>query len=184
MLASNNVEEANHLAAVAHLSAIEGSLPFLHFFDGFRTSHEVNTVDLLKDEDILKLIPYEKIDEFKKKTLNDSNKIQKGLAENDDIYFQSTEARNSDYLKIPDIVNNYMTKINEIMNTDYKPFNYYGDEFATEVIIAMGSVVDTIKLTIDKLNQEGHHVGVISVHLYRPFSKEYLLNQNHLILKI
>ena len=176
MLASNNVEEANHLAAVAHLSAIEGSLPFLHFFDGFRTSHEVNTVDLLKDEDILKLIPYEKIDEFKCKTLNDDNKIQKGLAENDDIYFQSTEARNSDYLKIPNIVNNYMTKINEIMNTDYKPFNYYGDEFATEIIIAMGSVIDTIKLTVDKLNQEGHHVGVISVHLYRPFSKEYLLN--------
>ena len=176
ILASNNVEEANHLAAVAHLSAIEGSLPFLHFFDGFRTSHEINTVELLKDEDILKLIPYDKIDEFKKKTLNDNNKIQKGLAENDDIYFQSTEARNPLYLKIPDIVNNYMTKINEIMNTDYKPFNYYGDEFATDVIIAMGSVVDTIKLTVDKLNQEGHHVGVISVHLYRPFSKDYLLN--------
>ena len=176
LLASNNVEEANHLAAVAHLSAIEGSLPFLHFFDGFRTSHEINTVSLLKDEDILKIIPYEKIDEFKKKTLNDENKIQKGLAENDDIYFQSMEARNTDYLNIPDIVNNYMCKINEIMNTDYKPFNYYGDEFATDVIIAMGSVIDTIKLTVDKLNKMGHHVGVISVHLYRPFSKDYLLN--------
>ena len=175
MIASNNVEEANHLAAVTHLSAIEGSLPFLHFFDGFRTSHEVNTVNLLTDEDILKLIPYDKIDEFKKKTLNDSNKIQKGLAENDDIYFQSTEARNLDYLKVPDIVNNYMDKINEIMNTDYKPFNYYGDKYATNIIVAMGSVIDTIKLTVDKLNEEGHHVGVIGVHLYRPFSKDYLL---------
>ena len=176
MLSSNNVEEANHLAAVAHLSAIDSSLPFLHFFDGFRTSHEVNTVELLKDEDILKLIPYDKVDEFKKKTLNDNNKIQKGLAENDDIYFQSTEARNTDYLKVPNIVNNYMDKINEIMNTDYKPFNYYGDKYATNIIIAMGSVVDTIKLTVDKLNEKGSHVGVISVHLYRPFSKEYLLS--------
>ena len=176
ILASNNVEEANHLAAVAHLSAIESSLPFLHFFDGFRTSHEVNTVNLLKDEDILKLIPYNKISEFKDKTLNDVNKIQKGLAENDDIYFQSTEARNTDYLKVPNIVNEYMSKINEIMNTNYQPFNYYGDKNATNVIVAMGSVIDTIKLTVDNLNKNGHHVGVVSVHLYRPFSKDYFIN--------
>lgn len=175
MLCSNNVSEANHLACVSHLSAIEGSLPFVHFFDGFRTSHEVNTVELLKDEDILKMIPYEKINEFKKNTLNEENKIQKGLAENDDIYFQSMEARNSDYTKMPNIVNKYMEKINDIMKTDYLPFNYYGDPLAEHIIIAMGCVIDTIKLTVDNLNKQGMSVGVISVHLYRPFSQEYLL---------
>lgn len=175
MLASNNVEEANHLAAVAHLSAIKGSLPFLHFFDGFRTSHEINVADLLSDEDILKLIDYDSLKKFKESTLNSDSKIQKGLAFNEDVYFQTMEAKNLDYLKIPDIVNYYMEKINEIKNTNYMPFNYYGASDAENIIIAMGSVIDTCKIVVDNLNKKGKKTGVISVHLLRPFSKEYLL---------
>lgn len=175
MLASNNVEEANHLAAVAHLSAIKGSLPFLHFFDGFRTSHEINVADLLSDEDILKLIDYDSLKKFKENTLNSDSKIQKGLAFNEDVYFQTMEAKNLDYLKIPDIVNYYMEKINEIKNTNYMPFNYYGASDAENIIIAMGSVIDTCKIVVDNLNRNGKKTGVISVHLLRPFSKDYLL---------
>ncbi len=175
MLASNNVEEANHLAAVAHLSAIKGSLPFLHFFDGFRTSHEINVADLLSDEDILKLIDYDSLKKFKESTLNSDSKIQKGLAFNEDVYFQTMEAKNLDYLKIPDIVNYYMEKINEIKNTNYMPFNYYGASDAENIIIAMGSVIDTCKIVVDNLNKNGKKTGVISVHLLRPFSKDYLL---------
>lgn len=175
MLASNNVEEANHLAAVAHLSAIKGSLPFLHFFDGFRTSHEINVADLLSDEDILKLIDYDSLKKFKENTLNSDSKIQKGLAFNEDVYFQTMEAKNLDYLKIPDIVNYYMEKINEIKNTNYMPFNYYGASDAENIIIAMGSVIDTCKIVVDSLNKKGKKTGVISVHLLRPFSKDYLL---------
>lgn len=175
MLASNNVEEANHLAAVAHLSAIKGRLPFLHFFDGFRTSHEINVADLLSDEDILKLIDYDSLKKFKENTLNSDSKIQKGLAFNEDVYFQTMEAKNLDYLKIPDIVNYYMEKINEIKNTNYMPFNYYGASDAENIIIAMGSVIDTCKIVVDNLNKKGKKTGVISVHLLRPFSKDYLL---------
>lgn len=175
MLASNNVEEANHLAAVAHLSAIKGSLPFLHFFDGFRTSHEINVADLLSDEDILKLIDYDSLKKFKESTLNSDSKIQKGLAFNEDVYFQTMEAKNLDYLKIPDIVNYYMEKINEIKKTNYMPFNYYGASDAENIIIAMGSVIDTCKIVVDNLNRNGKKTGVISVHLLRPFSKDYLL---------
>lgn len=175
MLASNNVEEANHLAAVAHLSAIKGSLPFLHFFDGFRTSHEINVADLLSDEDILKLIDYDSLKKFKESTLNSDSKIQKGLAFNEDVYFQTMEAKNLDYLKIPDIVNYYMEKINEIKKTNYMPFNYYGASDAENIIIAMGSVIDTCKIVVDSLNKKGKKTGVISVHLLRPFSKDYLL---------
>ncbi len=176
MLASTNVEDANNLAAVAHLSAIKGSLPFLHFFDGFRTSHEVNKIDELKDEDLLKLIDYDKINEFKNHMLNVNANIQKGMAENEDIYFQSVEARNKLYDAIPDIVNNYMNEINKLTNKNYKPFNYYGASDATDVIIAMGSVCDTAKLVVDDLTKKGAKVGLIEVHLYRPFSSKYLLN--------
>lgn len=176
MLASSNVEEANHLAAVAHLSAIEGSLPFIHFFDGFRTSHEVNKVNELDLDKVKGLINYKKVNEFKKRMLNVGNSIQKGMAENEDIYFQSVEARNSLYDEMPDIVVNYMNKINELSGKNYKPFNYYGVKDATNVIVAMGSVNDTIKLVVDDLNSKGKKVGLIEVHLYRPFSVKYLLN--------
>ena len=176
MLASSNVKDAYYLGSVAHLSAIEGSLPFLHFFDGFRTSHELNTVDLIEEKELLKLVNYQKINEFKEKALNYKSNIQRGMAENEDIYFQSIEARNNLYNEMPDIVNEYMQKINKIANTSYKPFEYYGVEDANYVIIAMGSVVDTIKLVIDKENKNGKKYGLVEVHLYRPFSQKYLLD--------
>jgi len=176
MLSSSNVFDAQNLAAVAHLSAIKGSLPFIHFFDGFRTSHELNTIEEIKEKELLKLVPWNEIDNFKKKSLNVSCGVQYGMAENEDIYFQSVEARNNLYNEMPDIVNSYMKKINEIMNTDYKPFNYYGSQNAKNIIVAMGSVTDTIKLVVDDINKNGGNVGLINVHLYRPFSTKYLLD--------
>ncbi len=171
MLCSTNVFDAQNLAAVAHLSAIKGSLPFLHFFDGFRTSHELNTIDELEYKDLLPLIDYDKIEEFKKRTLNVDHHFQYGMAQNEDVYFQCMEARNKNYEEIPDIVNDYMEKINKIMGTNYKPFNYYGSAKAENIIVAMGSVNDTIKKVVDKLG----NVGLIEVHLYRPFSAKYFL---------
>ena len=176
MLASTNVEDANNLGAVAHLSAIEGSLPFLHFFDGFRTSHEINKVQELSDVDLLSLINFDKVYEFKNRMLNVNSGIQKGMAENEDIYFQSVEARNELYDNMPDIVNKYMEEINELTGKNYKPFNYYGSENAVNVIVAMGSVCDTIKLVVNDLVSKGEKVGLVEVHLYRPFSSKYLLD--------
>ena len=174
MLASTNVEEANHMAAVAHLSAIKGSLPFMHFFDGFRTSHEVNKVQTLNDEDLIKLIDFDKVNEFKNRMLNVGSGIQKGMAENEDIYFQSVEARNDLYKVMPDIVYGYMKEISALTGKNYRPFNYYGSEEATNVIVAMGSVCDTAKLVVEDLVSKGEKVGLIEVHLYRPFSAYYL----------
>lgn len=171
ILASSSVEDASNLAAVAHLSAIKGSLPFVHFFDGFRTSHELNTIEEIPEDKLLSLVDYEKINEFKNRCLNVGNKVEYGMAQNEDIYFQVMEARNKYYENMPDIVNEYMAKINDIMGTDYKPFNYYGSSNAKNIIVAMGSVTDTIKEVVDKLG----NVGLIEVHLYRPFSKEYFL---------
>ena len=172
LLASTNVFDAQNLASVAHLSAIKGSLPFLHFFDGFRTSHEINTIEELRKEDLVSLIDYDAIKKFKKRALLQENKLVYGMAQNEDVYFQCMEARNQFYDKMPDIVNEYMQKINAIMHTNYQPFNYYGDKNAKNVIVAMGSVNDTIKEVVDKLD----NVGLIEVHLYRPFSKKYFLD--------
>ena len=175
MLASSNVEEAGNLAAVAHLSAIEGSLPFLHFFDGFRTSHEMNTVNILSNEDIKSLFDVKEVDKYRKRILNVGNNIQSGLAQNEDIYFQTTESRNKAYENIVNIVVNNMNKVNDILGTSYAPFEYYGSSKASDIIIVMGSASDTVKLVVDNLNRNGYDVGMISVHLYRPFSKEYLV---------
>ena len=172
MLSSSNVFDAQNLAAVAHLSAIKGGLPFVHFFDGFRTSHELNTIEEIPDEELLKLVPWKELEEYKNRCLNVSCDKEYGMAENEDIYFQTVEARNELYNKMPDIVNGYMESINKIMNTNYKPFEYYGNLNAKNIIIAMGSVTDTIKLVVDKLGD----VGLINVHLYRPFSTKYLLD--------
>ncbi len=174
MLASSSVNNAQYMAAIAHLSAIEGSLPFLHFFDGFRTSHEINTIDEIDLKKIGKLLNQDKVLAFRQNSLNVGHNIQKGMAENEDIYFQSTEARNMAYLKIPTIVNDYMEKINQIAGTDFKPYNYYGDPEAEYLIIAMGSVCDTIRLVIDQERQKGQKYGLIEVHLYRPFAADYL----------
>ena len=174
MLSSNNPEEAYHMALISHLSAIEGSIPFLHFFDGFRTSHEYNVVNLLDKEDILKLVNNKKIEEYKNRCLNINKEIQYGMNENEDIYFQSLEARNTNYEKIPYIVESYMGRINKLANTNYHLFNYYGDEEAKYIIVSMGSINDTIKEVIDKENKHGMKIGAIDVHLYRPFSIKHL----------
>lgn len=172
MLASTSVNDTQNLAVVAHLSAIKGSLPFVHFFDGFRTSHELNTIKEFPEDKLLSLVDYKLINKYKERCLNVGNKVQYGMAQNEDIYFQTMEARNGLYKEMPDIVNNYMEQVNEIMGTNYKPFNYYGSENAENVIVAMGSVSDTIKEVVDKLE----NVGLVEVHLYRPFSEKYFLD--------
>ena len=174
MLASSNVEEAANLAAVAHLSAIEGSLPFVHFFDGFRTSHEINTVNILSDDDVKSLFDINEIDKYRERIINVGNNIQSGLAQNEDVYFQTTEARNKAYNDMVNIVVKNMNKVNDILGTNYMPFEFYGSSRASDVIICMGSASDTAKLVVDNLNRNGYDVGVVSVHLYRPFSKEWL----------
>ena len=174
MLASSSVQESADMALIAHLSALTSSLPFLHFFDGFRTSHEISKIDLLELDDVKPLVDQEAIARFRSRALDPKKPYTIGTAENDDVYFQATEARNIYYDKVPDIVNMYMQKVNQIAKRDYQPFNYYGDLNASKVIVAMGSVCETIKETIDDLNKKGAHLGMIEVHLYRPFSSDYL----------
>ena len=176
MLSSSSVQDAYYMGILAHLCAIEGSLPFLHFFDGFRTSHELNKVELLDDESVKSLVNMDKIKEFKARALNVGKSITRGTAENGDVYFQNTEVRNKYYDEMVDIVVNNMEKINRVALTSYKPFNYYGASDATHVIIAMGSATKTIKTVCDYLNSQGKKVGLIEVHLYRPFSNKLLLD--------
>ena len=175
MLSSSSVQDSYHMSIISHLSAIDGSLPFVHFFDGFRTSHELNKVELLDDEEVMKLANISKINEFKTRALNLGKEITRGTSETGDVYFQNTEVRNKYYEEMADIVNENMKKLNRIALTDYKPFNYYGVSDATHVVIAMGSVTSTLKTVVDYLNHNGKKVGVIEVHLYRPFSAKYLL---------
>ena len=176
ILASTSVTDAYYMSIIAHLSAIEGSLPFLHFFDGFRTSHEISKVSLLDEEEIKKIVNFKKINEFKERALNIGKNITRGTSQGADVYFQNTEVRNKYYIDICNIVNNYMKKINKLSGSDYKPFNYYGSKDAKHIIVAMGSVCETIKTVVNILNKNGNKVGLIEVHLYRPFSYEYLLN--------
>lgn len=173
MLSSSSVQSVMDMSAITHLSAIKSSMPFLHFFDGFRTSHEVQKIEVL--EDINDLIDYEAIDKFKKRALSINKKVM-GTAQDETVYFQNTEARNSDYNNVPDVVNYYMEAISNKTGREYKPFVYYGDSNATKIIIAMGSVCETIKETIDYMNASGEHVGMIEVFLYRPFSSKYFFN--------
>ena len=173
MLASSSVQDAALLSSVAHLSSIKASLPFVHFFDGFRTSHEINKVKVLEKDDFKDIIPYKEIKKFRSRALNPMKPHVMGTNQGDDIYFQQTESRNIYYNKVADIVNNYMLKINHKAKTHYKPFNYYGNKEASNIIVAMGSVCETIKETIDYLNKNGYKVGLIEVHLFRPFSFKY-----------
>ena len=174
ILASSNVQDAQNLALVAHLSAIKSSLPFLHFFDGFRTSHEYNKITEINKDIIKELVDYNAINNFRSRALNSNKAKTHGTNQNEDIYFQSMEARNTDYIKAADNVSYYMDELNKKIGTNYKPFNYYGSKSAKYVIIAMGSVCDTIKEIINNLNNEEY--GLIEVHLYRPFNSEYLVN--------
>ena len=175
MMASSSVQEVAHLSAIAHLVAIKSSLPFMHFFDGFRTSHELQKIEVLNQDKYHNLIDYEALNNFRNRALNPGKAITRGTTQNDDIYFQATEVRNKFHNKVPDIVYEYMQEINKLAGTNYLPFNYYGNQTAENIIVAMGSVTETIKETIDYLNQQDYNVGLIEVHLYRPFSKEYLL---------
>ena len=172
IMASSSVNDVQYMTLLSYLCAIEGSVPFVNFFDGFRTSHELNKVKLLDYEDIKELVNFEKIDAFKNETLLNS-KIIKGTAQNEDIYFQNLEVRNDYYEDLPDVVNSKMKEVNKKFKTDYKPFNYYGDPNAKRVIVAMGSVCDTIKEAI-KYSEE--KLGLIEVHLFRPFSEKYFLD--------
>ena len=176
MLASANPQDAYHMAMVAHLSAIKSSLPFINFFDGFRTSHEINKIRLVDYDKVKELIDEKALSNFKNRAMSNENFNTRGTAQNDDIYFQNTEVRNKNYTDSVDIIANYMNEINKITGSDYKPFNYYGCNDADSVIVAMGSVCDTIRETIDYLNNNGCKYGLVEVHLYRPFSNKYLLS--------
>ncbi|WP_073341923.1 pyruvate:ferredoxin (flavodoxin) oxidoreductase [Caldanaerobius fijiensis] len=176
LLASGSVQEVMDLGGVAHLSAIKGRVPFLHFFDGFRTSHEVQKIEVIDYEDFAKLVDYDAIREFRKRALNPEHPVTRGTAQNPDIFFQNREASNRFYLAIPEIVENYMAEINKLTGREYHLFNYYGAPDADRVIVAMGSVCETIEETVDYLMSKGEKVGVLKVHLYRPFSVKHFLS--------
>ena len=173
MLATSSVQEVMDLAPIAHLASLEGKVPFMHFFDGFRTSHEVQKIEVLEYEELAEMLNREALEEFRKSSLNPENPKQMGTAQNPDVYFQSVEASNTYYEDIIGITEKYMDKINEATGKDYGLFNYYGHEEATKVIVAMGSVTETIKETIDYLNKKGEKLGLVKVRLFRPFSAEH-----------
>ena len=176
MLASGSVQEVMDLGSVAHLATIKGRVPFVHFFDGFRTSHEIQRIEVMDYEELRGLVDYDAIQEFRNRSLNPERPVTRGTAENPDIFFQAAEASNPYYENIVEITNDYMKEISRITGRDYAPFNYYGDPEAERVIVAMGSVTDTIEETVDYLNAKGEKVGVIKVRLYRPFSAKYFFD--------
>ena len=176
ILASSSVQQVMDLTGVAHLSTIKGRVPFINFFDGFRTSHELQKIDVIDTNKLKELIDEKSLNEFRNRALNNINPVIRGTAQNEDIYFQATEVRNKYYDQLPDIVASYMNEINRITGNDYQPFNYYGSKNANKVIVAMGSVCETIREVVDYLTSEKHeNVGLLEVHLYRPFSAKHFL---------
>ena len=175
MLASASVQEALDMAAVAHLSAIKSSIPFLHFFDGFRTSHEIQKIELIDEAALKEMVSTKALANFRAKALSPDAPVTRGTAQNGDVYFQAREACNQYYDAVPDIVARYMGEISELTGREYRPFDYYGDAEAENVIVAMGSVTETIKETIDYLASQGKKVGLMTVRLYRPFSAKYFM---------
>jgi pyruvate-ferredoxin/flavodoxin oxidoreductase len=175
MLATGSVQEIMDIAPIAHLAAIKSRVPFLHFFDGFRTSHEVQKVEECDQETLKGLLDMKALQEFRDRALNPEHPVTRGTAQNPDIYFQSREAANRFYDVLPDMVEEYMQEITKITGREYHPFTYYGAADAEHVLIAMGSITETIKETIDYLMEKGEKVGLVSVHLYRPFSAKYFL---------
>ena len=176
MMCSANVQEVMDLGAVSHLATLKSRVPFLHFFDGFRTSHEVQKIETWDYNDLKELIDMQDVADFRKRALNPERPVLRGSAENSDIFFQHREACNRYYNDAVAATELYLTKVNEKLGTNYQLFNYYGAEDADRVIIAMGSVCDTIKETVDFLNARGEKVGMVCVHLYRPFSAAHLVN--------
>ena len=176
MLASANPQEVMDLAAVAHLASIDAQAAFLHFFDGFRTSHEIQKISVWDYADLEEMMDKEKVAAFRAGALNPNHPKIKGSAQNPDVFFQTREACNSHYDALPEVVVKYMDKVNEKLGTDYKPFNYYGAEDAEYVIVSMGSSCDALMEVCDYLNASGAKVGMVNVHLYRPFCKNYLVD--------
>ncbi|MDW7657762.1 MAG: pyruvate:ferredoxin (flavodoxin) oxidoreductase [Bacillota bacterium] len=175
LLCASSVQETADLAAVAHLAAIKGRVPFLHFFDGFRTSHEIQKIEVMDYADMAGLVDMEAVHAFRSRSLNPDHPTLRGSAQNPDIFFQAREACNPFYDALPGVVEHYLNEISKLTGRDYKLFNYYGAPDADRVVICMGSACETIEETIDYLNEHGEKVGMIKVHLYRPFSVEHLL---------
>ena len=176
LLAEGSVQEVMDLAGVAHLSAIKGRVPFVNFFDGFRTSYEIQKIEVLDYADLAKLLDKDAVEAFRQRGLNPDNPVIRGTAQNPDIYFQTREAVNSYYEALPEIVEEYMGKINELTGRNYHLFNYYGAEDAEEIIITMGSSTETVRTVVEALNAKGRKVGVLCVHLYRPFSVKHFMD--------
>ncbi|HPA93574.1 MAG TPA: pyruvate:ferredoxin (flavodoxin) oxidoreductase [Petrotogaceae bacterium] len=176
LLASGSVQEVMDIAGIAHLAAIKGKVPFVHFFDGFRTSHEVQKIEVLDYDELSGLIDSAALESFRNSGLNPEHPKVMGTAQNPDIYFQAREASNRFYEAIPDIVAGYMKEITKLTSREYRPFNYYGHPQAEKIIVAMGSVTETIEEVVDYLNSKGEKVGLIKVHLYRPFSAKYFFD--------
>ncbi len=172
MLSSNSVQEAQDIALVAHLATIEARVPFMHFYDGFRTSHEIQKIEMIEYEEMAGLFNYEAFKEFKSRAINPEHPDTRGTAQNPDIYFQGREAVNSYYLKVPGIVKKYMKKVGNLTGREYNLFDYVGDPEADRVIVAMGSGCEAIEESINQLNTQGERIGLIKVRLYRPFDKE------------
>lgn len=175
MLCSNSVQEVMDLGGVAHMAAIKGRVPFVHFFDGFRTSHEIQKIETIPYEEFDKMVDHEAIKEFRNRALSPNKPVTRGTAQNPDIFFQAREASNKYYAQIPEIVLEYMAKINALTGRNYKLFNYYGAEDADRVIVAMGSVCEALEETVDYLNKRGEKVGLVKVHLFRPWSEKHFL---------
>lgn len=173
LLATGSVQEVMDLAGVAHLTAIKTRVPFLHFFDGFRTSHETQKIEVIETEQMAALVDKKALQEFRDRALNPEHPVTRGTAQNPDIYFQSREAANKFYDAVPDVVEEYMQEIKKITGREYHPFRYYGHAEAEHVVIAMGSITDTLSEVVDHLNAKGEKVGLLAVHLYRPFSAKY-----------
>ncbi|MEQ8196792.1 MAG: transketolase C-terminal domain-containing protein, partial [Clostridiaceae bacterium] len=175
MLAEGSVQEVMDLAAVAHLTAIKTRVPFLNFFDGFRTSHEVQKIEVLEYDELAGLLDWEAVDSFKRRALNPDHPVTRGTAQNADIYFQEREVVNNFYNNLPEVVESYMAEITKLTGREYNCFDYYGAPDADRVIVAMGSATDVCEETVDYLNAKGQKVGVVKVRLFRPFSNERLI---------
>ena len=176
MLATSSVQEVMDLAGVAHLVALKARVPFLHFFDGFRTSHEIQKIELIDEASLTALLDRDALKAFRARALNPEHPVTRGTAQNPDIYFQTREAANKFYDAVPDMVADTMREISKITGRDYKPFVYYGHPEAEHIVVAMGSVTETVKETIDYLSKQGRKVGLVTVHLYRPFSEKYFFD--------
>ena len=175
MMCTGSVQEVMDLAGVAHLAAVESKVPFMHFFDGFRTSHEVATIEQIDEHALVEMMDMDALNDFKASALNPEHPVLRNTVQNPDVYFQVREANNGFYDAVPAIVEKYMKKVSELTGRDYRLFNYYGDPEATDVIVAMGSVTGVAHLAVDYLNAHGKKVGFVQVHLFRPFSSEKLM---------